>query len=496
MYQPKNTFNPFAVLLDGRFIAMLLGIGAVAVSVQLGQLETKYLVAVCVGLFIIFVSLFMSNFDRLFRYYLVIFTLSLPFFIKKSFFYTKHVGGAPGLMVTATDIVCAGLYALVFYRHYLQTARGPLFSSNKPIAWSILFFMMAGALSLINAEYPGFTLFELFSVLKFFFVVLLVMNLKEERYLKALIFVLTVDVFFESALALVQHKTGGMLGLKALGEEDLVEQNLGYKFHRASGTFGHPNHLAYFLEIMLPIVFALFLTAKKTVTRLWYIAVFCIGTVAIFITLSRGAWVTLPVSLPAVLLIVHGKKLMSFKTLIFGTVAAGLMAIAVIFAYPVIQKRFSHSDYLSTASRMPLNHASLSIARQYPLIGVGLNNFAEVFKRYDTTGHAKVFGGSYKHIVHNMYLLVLVEVGAIGLMAFMGMFLAAFYVAAKSLFRVPLFYRGILAGIMAGLCAHLFTSMVAPGFVSVQNVASLVYVLIGVVGLIDIMRNNGLPLQG
>ncbi|MBI4698538.1 MAG: O-antigen ligase family protein, partial [Nitrospirae bacterium] len=429
---------------------IVLGLMAAVVAIQMHNLDLKYLIAILAGAFLILLSFIIGDSGRLAYLFLVLFALSIPLNLDVNLFYRPHIGGAPGISISLTFMAVAMLYILWFYRY--RTSEKKVFCANRPLLWATILYMAAGTLSFINADYTELVFFQLVRLVLLFLVFFFTMNLKDEKHIRIFIFFLSAGVLVEGILAVVQYKTNTSLGLQIFGEERLVEQNLGYMVSRATGTIGHPNALGYYFEILIPLVFAMFLVERKRLYQRWYLIVLIFSLAGILTTLSRGAWITLPISLAMVFFTLFGNRLLRIKSAI-GMFIFGLIAlIALYFAYPTIEKRLVHDDYRSAESRMPLNKAAVSIINKFPLVGVGLNNFSEVFKRYDTTGNSRIFRG-YKHVVHNLYLLVWAEVGTIGLIAFLWIFVSSFIIIARLLFKVPLWYRGILTGIAAGLFA-------------------------------------------
>jgi len=321
----------------------------------------------------------------------------------------------------------------------------------------------------------------------------MVMNLRSEKQIRFFIFFLSIGVLTEGIIALIQYKTASTLGLEILGEAELVEQRLalGYMFSRATGTTAHPNILGYYFEILIPIIFAMVLVEEKGSMKFWYLIALIFGFGGILVTLSRAAWITLPVSLPLVFFILYGDRITEIKTGVIMFIVGIFVLIGIYFAFPTIEKRLLADDYRSAESRIPLNVASFSIVKQFPVLGVGLNNFAEVFKRYDTTGKSRIFRG-YKQMVHNLYLAVWVDVGTLGLAAFLWIFVSAFIIAGKLMFKVSKWQRGLLVGITAGLLAHLIHGLFDPGFRSAVNISTLVYSLLGLIGAISVFNEKGI----
>ena len=267
------------------------------------------------------------------------------------------------------------------------------------------------------------------------------------------------------------------------------EEATGPTIVRAIGTIGHGNMLAYYFEILIPLMFGVFMVEKRLWLKRWYLLVIILGLVGMVTTQSRGGWAAIPVAMPLVFLVLVRHSLFNRKfwiALFLGVVV--LMVMAIPF-YPTIERRITGPDYGSAASRGPLNKAAWSLIEQYPVFGVGLNNMSKVFKSYDKTGGSYLFRTS-THVVHNLYLGVWAETGTVGLIAFLAMFAVTFLVAARTIPRAPPWQQGILIGAAAGLMAHLVHGFVDPGFRIIMSVSMLVYTMFGIVGAMSLLARG------
>ena len=350
-----------------------------------------------------------------------------------------------------------------------------------PLAWAAFALLVLPLLSLVNADHSELVWLEWVRLFCLLVAMLATMSLQDEHLERLWIFFLSVQVLLQAGLAGAQYSLQRTLGLEMFGEESLVSQNIGYVVSRATGTVGHPNVLGYFFEILLPVMLAMALTRQAAYKRWWYTLVFVAGLGGVLTTLSRGAWITMPFSFAIVFIFVYGPKIVRVKAAMSAFFIGVILIVSFIFAFPVIEKRFTHTDYKSAQSRKPLNIASISIIEKYPVVGIGLNNFAETFKRHDETGLSRIFRG-YQHVVHNLHLWIITEVGIVGYLAYLAPFLIAMYIPWRIGARAPPITRGILVGIAAGLLAHLAHGMVDPGFRVSVVVSFLIFTLIGISG--------------
>jgi len=469
---------------------LAFGILSTCLAVMFSELEFKYLFGVLGALLVFFAAVIVRSNEGLIIGFLVLFALSIPLRINLGFFYRKeHVGGAQGIDISAIHVTILALFILLLYK-YWTTRQQPLLEYNGLLLWSHVLFFLTVILSLWNAADRVLSFYEIIRIMVLIAVFFVIMNLREEKYLRILLFFFSVGVFSQAVLAIIQFKTGLALGLKFLGEQAIVGQSLGGMVSRATGTIGHPNNLAYFFEMLLPLTLALLMVEKKKALQVWYFITFTLGLVGILTTLSRAAWITLPISLPLVFFFIMRKKLFQARTVIIISVA---LAFSILFIYPnfsMIQKRFFYSDEGSARTRLPMNQAAISVIEQFPVTGVGINNFQKVFSTYDLTGGSRILKGD-RHVVHNLYLLVGGELGIPGLIAFVGMFFAVFIVALHWATRVDTWQSGVLVGITAGLLAQMIHGLFDPGFKILMNLSTLVYAMFGIVGAISIMgRRN------
>lgn len=462
--------------------AVVFVIGAVAglIASYLGGASNRVLFVGLAGLAVSSVLLWMRSASGMAAVVVATFAFTIPVNLDVNFLYRPHVGGAPSITVNLALICLAGFYVLWGYRVAVGHQRKVL-TLCRPIAWSGAALLVVPLFSLVNAAHPELVWLEWFRLLCLVLAMFAVMSLQDERLARLWVTVLSVQVVLQAGLAGAQYSLGRSLGLGMFGEEALVQQDIGHVVNRATGTLGHPNVLSYFFEILLPVMLALALARQATGPRLWFAFACIAGIGGILATLSRGAWVTVPVSFLIVFLMVYGHRIVRLKSVIAMFLIGCALLVALSFAYPTIEKRFTHTDFKSAQSRMPLNRAAWSIIEKFPVTGVGLNNFAEAFKRHDTTGFSRIFRG-YRHVVHNLHLWIWVETGLLGYLAYLAPFVATLWVAWRHAARAPPVPRAIMIGIGAGLLAHLAHGLVDPGFRVSLAVSFLIFTSMGIVG--------------
>ena len=151
-------------------------------------------------------------------------------------------------------------------------------------------------------------------------------------------------------------------------------------FGRAAGFVGHPMTLAGWACILLPVLLVFVFQkdlCKKT--RLGCGALFVLGCIALVFNATRGAWLSLAVVLPLIMLpfVLRNRKL--FMTSVSLVLLAGVM----LFNTPSFMKRvdsISDGNNWSNASRFIIWNTAYDMFVEHPILGIGLGQFGPVFK--------------------------------------------------------------------------------------------------------------------
>lgn len=475
----------------------LAGSLAAVVAVTLGF---KFLLATLLLVPGLVVLLCLGSSERIMYVLLAGLAMAIPLNLDVNFLFRPHIGGAPSISLGLSHLCVLGLIGVWLYRY--RTGRtSPLLLQERSIVWASLIYMAVGVLSLSNALYPGLVVLEEIRLLSLFVTMLVVMNLRRREHLRAFVFFITVATFVQGGIATAQYLSHSSLGMEIFGAGSIVQLDIGVMISRATGTIGHPNVLGYYLETALALSLALLIVEERLTLRIWYLAAFVVTLSGLLATLSRGAWLSVPVSCGFTLWVLYRRRVFRLSSGVGLSMVGAVMIVLAYLAMPTIEKRFFHDDYSSAATRMPLNYAALSVIAQYPVLGVGLNNFAEVFHDYDTTGYSDIFtkkvveqysvsAKPYKHVVHNLILWVWGEVGTVGLLAFLGMFAVAWRAAWRAARRADPWEKAVLVGCVAGMLGHLVHAQVDPGFRISPSASMLLYSMFGVIGAIRLQQRG------
>lgn len=286
------------------------------------------------------------------------------------------------------------------------------FANSKKKAVFIIGFVFL-LINCLWAKNRPAAFYKLAKICEFFFLGCYLV--KEKITLKQISPVLTLAVVFSSLIGLGQFlRQSSLSGIFWwLGERTFSLTTPGiaraiwrdHYFLRPYATFSHPNSLAGFLLVGLLMIFPFL---KKT--KIFFPVLF-LSLITLLLTFSRTVWfVGIIVFLISLFRILNEKKI-AFKKL---TILAGLFFFAsllLIFSCFKIMPLFFWEEE-SFLRRQNLIFSTLKIIRQSPFFGVGLNNYLPALANLIDQG-----GNVYwLQPVHNIFLLIAVETGLIGLL--------------------------------------------------------------------------------
>lgn len=207
-------------------------------------------------------------------------------------------------------------------------------------------------------------------------------------------------------------------------------------FIRAHGMFGQPNPFAGYLGTILPIALAMTLVSHPGRFRAVAAASVLLIAMGIVLSVSRGAWLGLAISLGVMALAWSPRArtliipLTGVVILVVGLAMLGLLPPNLASRITSVTDNFGifdvrnvppTSENFAVVERMAHWQAGWEMFREYPFLGVAPGNYPAVYERYyippwrDPLGHA-----------HNYYLNMAAEAGMPGLLALLAMLGLAF----------------------------------------------------------------------
>lgn len=439
-------------LAQHRFVLMV-GFGVLAVSVSFWVANTSPSLSLAVTVAIaVFVLAFSSTEAAL---YLLIFSMLLSPELGSR---ATEGGGAT---VRVDDFLlmvigCSWLARMAIYKElglFLKTRL------NRPILYYIVACFLATAIGVMAGRVVATTGF-LF-VLKYieYFVVYFMVShyVKERKQIKNFLLAMFVTCLVVCLVAMWQIPSGGRVTAPFEGES------------------GEPNTLGGYLVFLLSLAIAFVLHLKDNKQRLALIGVILMMLLSLMYTLSRSSWIALiPMYLTFLVLTPYQKPLL-----------LGLFVLMLLLPLAVPTEVFERLDYTfqdqkivhwqeevagvtldtSTSARLHDWKRALGAFIDKPLFGHGITGW---------------------QFVDNQYVRTLVELGLVGMVAF----LSLIYVILRETWKIynsmrtPL-SRGLSLGLLVGTVALLTHAIAGNTFIIVRIMEPFWFV----VGMVMVLPN-------
>lgn len=242
-------------------------------------------------------------------------------------------------------------------------------------------------------------------------------------------------------------------------------------------THGNVHFLASYLMLLIPVASGYLLSsvkrAKKVFTALAIIPIyFCL-----IITYSRGAWLSLLISIVVMGVIIGRRRLPPLTGRLIWTVMVVVILLTVLLSlFNVLSRHgLSITDQVGSlfdrrteavAGRLLMWRVSASMMEDYLPLGLGLGNFKVHYQEYlvillgeEQNELYRAFASS-KLRVHNDYLQVGVELGLVGLGVLGWCIFVLFMASFSSLRRVTTARFPLSAGLLASILAVSFHALI------------------------------------
>ena len=233
---------------------------------------------------------------------------------------------------------------------------------------------------------------------------------------------------------------------------------------RTAGPFDGANRYAQILVLLLPLVFTIVWSRYSRHATVLAIAAGALISVAIALTLSRGA----AVGFALVLVLMVARRYIKVRHV----AVLGLAVLALLYAVPQFGTRLESLEGVpgvagegvqadgSIQSRITEMIAAALVFVDHPIIGVGPNQFPSYYINY-----AEEFGllvRTEDREAHNLYVGVAAESGLLGSLFFFGAIAVSIRELARTrsrMLRVNPRLAHLAAGFMFAIVAYLTTGI-------------------------------------
>jgi O-antigen ligase len=242
----------------------------------------------------------------------------------------------------------------------------------------------------------------------------------------------------------------------------------GFSFEKVNTALEpfYRNHVNYsaLLVCITPILIAFI--RSKTTYRIWLLTSFLIVLVALYLSYSRGAWLAFVIGMISYALLKKKWMVVAFGLFIAVTIGSifflqhndRYLQYAPHYSTTIFHTNFEEhlvATYrmkdLSTAERYFRWIGGLRMTKDSWLTGFGPNTFYDNYKPYTIPAFKTYVSRNEEHsTVHNYFLLLIIEQGAIGLALFLATIAFAYWQAQKMYHRtIDLFWKRTIAAVVA-----------------------------------------------
>jgi Lipid A core - O-antigen ligase and related enzymes len=192
-------------------------------------------------------------------------------------------------------------------------------------------------------------------------------------------------------------------------------------YFRATGFNGF--YLTYAGFMMSVFFVGLCISFHSGLNHRWkYTLVTLMSFMAVLGTFARSIWLSFAVAIP-IFGFMKGKRLGSIVTTGFLII----VLFCLIFIPAIRERAFSIVIPSENQTRLNLWRTTINISKDFPLTGIGEDNFDYYFDTYKVEGYYDATGHP-----HNDYLNVLVNSGIPGLLAFLSMWIIIIWIGFKT----------------------------------------------------------------
>lgn len=378
------------------------------------------------------------------------------------FFYIFPIGY---IFINYTGILLVDVPLLVLLAIWL--------SSGKPLSFwvkgfslplvLIIGWMLLATTQSINV---GWSLAEIMKWVRGYLLMVVIAGcIRTEKDFWAVVISLLLGFGFQTFLALYQWRYG-TLGLWFLGERMFRSEPW-----RSYGTFYVPSFLANFLIMLLPLTMRLsiFYRSPDRFKRYAFFGLFLAGVVALYTTYGRSSWIGFIVTagLTVLLSLFMGKLRPRLK---WPLAMLTIFAVAFVIRYiPVIERQFGDERQGAVDIRLIQAEVAMKIIQDRYLFGVGPANYELVSPQYifPAPGFAPWLVGER---VHNTYLLLAAENGAIMTLLFLLFCFQFFRIAFKLLRSRNALMINTGFGLAGGMLALMISFVASPDIHNDQTI--------------------------
>lgn len=286
-------------------------------------------------------------------------------------------------------------------------------------------FILLSALSIMVSPDKGFSFYNWYNLVGVYVLTYFVVgqNLRSVQQVKELLVVTAMAAILVVLYGFYQFIFGiDISAMKWVDGDAFPELR-----KRVFSTWENPNILAGYLDIIICLVFGLFVKADSQKKKIVLGVMLAAGAACLAMTYARGACLVI-----AVIFAVYG-MFKDWRVLL----ACVAVAVGLLVVDPVLYERLSSVfTKVDTSSEMRLAfwESTIAMIQDHPFLGIGWGAYWMVYPEYDF-----YLQGADIRIVHahNWYLNYAAEIGIPGMLSFVWLFFGSLFLTLQQKFLPP-----------------------------------------------------------
>ncbi len=340
----------------------------------------------------------------------------------------------------------------------------------KPLFWPIIIWLAVALLAVLFSSDLRLSLgvWKGWFVDPILFLFILLINIKNSTDWLRTAIGLFVSASFISSFGLLEYSLG-----QGLRSDGLL-----------NSVYEPANYVAMFTIpiIFLGITLAL-LTQDKKIKYLYWLLLL-VNILALYYTKSYGGYLALVVGLLFYLIMYSRQSIKARKYLLVSGMILIFLVSAVVSSQAKFQNYFKSSGRTSISTRQQIWWTSILLIKEKTLWGWGLGNFQESYRSRVKQIYPKPLEWNVVK-AHNLYLNLWIEMGILGLLAFLYLIIKIFSILRSELETEIKERKLFIASLISALVAILVHGLVdTPYF---KNDLSLVFFIFA--GLILLLKH-------
>ncbi|MGB2599645.1 MAG: O-antigen ligase family protein [Candidatus Omnitrophota bacterium] len=317
-------------------------------------------------------------------------------------------------------------------------------------------------LSCFNSEYFNESFRGILKVLEYSLIfIIAATSLGKEAIVKRSFIVIIAAAVLACVNGIFQYFSG----YDFIRHRELIKKDY---LHRISSSFIHPNDFGVYLLVVSVIFIAFFLSQRNRLRNRFLLVVpLALSMVSLFLTKSRGAWISFSAAFLALGAMKAKRVLAAFIVI--------LLVLFVMLPYTAQERIFSLTDFKegTTWERIMLWKGTINMIKEHPILGFGANTYSRNFPKYRPPEYPDA------RYSHNSYLQMASEIGIVGAFLFLTFLVTALIYSLAGIRGMAVGMRRDLAtGLFAGMVGFSFNCLVDTHLQSV-NLAVLFHLLLG-----------------